>query len=155
MDSIERDDFIHALTQTMAFYGKELDRMQTTFWVDACRDRSVNKLKLSLREHIKAGRYAPRPADILALVDNMAKHHGQDALPPPPTTSCPPDIAKAWQWFIGQSAKGSSLEGIFDSKSAVDMATQERYLHIVNHEAHKYQNPEAIPDEYKIAEVWG
>ena len=76
MDQIEKDDFIHALTQTMGFYGKEINKMQTTFWVDACREYPVEKLKLALRQHIQIGKYAPRPADILELCRTMAPLSG-------------------------------------------------------------------------------
>ena len=154
MDKLERDDFVYALQQTMLFYNKELDKMQTTFWVDACRDKPVGKLKDAFREHIKVGRYAPRPAEILAIVDMSVKQNRHETLPPP-TTNCPPDIAQAWMWFINQSAKGTTLDGLFDEHGAIDIPTQEKYLHVVNHEAHKYGAPEAIPEEYKLQEVWG
>lgn len=154
MDAIERDDFVHALGQTLAFYGKELDQMQTSFWLTACRDKGSRRLKAALIEYTKIGKYAPRPADILAIVDNMSQQNKVKALPPPPTTNCPPDIAQAWMWFINRMTRGSSLEGLFDEAGAVDLETQEKYLHIVNHEAHKYGTPEAIPDEYKLREVW-
>ena len=73
MDKVERDDFVYALEQTMAFYNKELEPMQATFWVDACRDKSVDKLKRAMRDHIKIGRYAPRPAEILSIVETMSQ----------------------------------------------------------------------------------
>lgn len=156
MDAVEKDDFVHALGQTMKFYGKELDAMQTSFWVTACRDRSVKKLKTALIEHVKSGRYAPRPAEILSLVDNMSDAgRGRASLPPPPTTNCPPEIAKAWMWFNKRLCSGTLLDGLFQSSPDVDAETQEKYLHLVNHEAHKYGMPEAIPDEYKLPEVWG
>lgn len=155
MDSIERDDFVYALQQTMGFYGKEIDKMQVSFWVDACRDKSVTKLKKAFREHIKIGKFAPRPADILSIVDNMAQHSGHKELPAPVTTNCPPDIARAWMWFIGRSAIGTNLDGLFSDKLDISLEQQEKYLHAVNHEAHKYGMPESIPEEYKLKEVWG
>lgn len=154
MDAVEKDDFIHALGQTLAFYGKELDRMQTSFWFTACKDKGVKQLKAALIEYTKVGKYAPKPADILAIVDNMRQHKAPKELPPPPTTNCPPEIAKAWMWFINRMTRGSNLEGLFDEHGDVDLKTQEKYLHIVNHEAHKYGTPDAIPDEYKLMEVW-
>ena len=155
MDKIERDDFVYALEQTMAFYGKELEKMQASFWVDACGDKSADRLKRALREHVKVGKFAPRPADILSIVDNMSKHSMvENALPPPVTTNCPPEIAQAWMWFIGRIG-GDMGASLFGSKPDLDLATEERYLHLVNHEAHKYGTPEAIPDEFKLVEVWG
>jgi hypothetical protein len=154
MDAVDRDDFVHALGQTLAFYGKDLDRMQTSFWVTACNGKPVKRLKAAMIDYVRHGKFAPKPADILSLVDSMGQQRGRNELPAPPTTSCPPDIAKAWMWFINRTAQGSNLDGLFDSQSDVDTATQEKYLHVVNHEAHKYGTPEAIPEEFRLKEVW-
>jgi hypothetical protein len=153
MDSIERDDFVHALTQTMAFYGKELDRGQVAIWVTSCSGKAVAKLKSAFMEHLKSGRYAPRPAEILTLVDGMAKLAGRNLLPAPPTTKCPPEIAKAWMWFIGRTTKDSKTP-LFQNDIGIDLDAQEQYLQIVNFEAHKFGMPDAIPAEYKIKEIW-
>lgn len=155
MDALDRDDFVHALTQTLKFYGKELDKMQTSFWVTACRDRPAKKLKAALVEHTKAGRFAPKPADILSLVDNMSQQGGRAELPPPPTTNCPPEIAQAWMWFNRVICAGSNLEGVFGKGERPDPDIEERYLFIVNEQAHIYDTPDAIPDEYRIQEIWG
>lgn len=155
MDALDRDDFVHALTQTLKFYGKELDKMQTSFWVTACRDRPAKKLKAALVEHTKAGRFAPKPADILSLVDNMSQQGGRAELPPPPTTNCPPEIANAWIWFNKLICSTAKNELMRQKADVLDEETEERYLHIVNHEAHKYGIPDAIPEEYKLSEVWG
>jgi hypothetical protein len=153
MDSLERDDFIHALTQTMHFYGKELDRGQVAIWVTACNGKAVEKLKKAFMEHLQSGRYAPRPAEILALVDGMAKIAGRNELPAPPTTKCPPEIAKAWMWFIGRTTQDSNVS-LFQDNIGIDVDTQEKYLEIVNFEAHKYGNPAAIPKEFRLEEIW-
>ena len=145
---VEKDDFLHALTQTLNFYGKELDKMQATFWWTACNSKPVNKLKTALMEHVRVGKYAPKPADILSLVDAVGPQN-RDAALPPPTSACPPEVAKAWSWFIGKHSQGGTMGSLFD-KSGVSVDEQEKYLHIVNHEAHKYGTPEAIPDEFKL-----
>ena len=154
MDRVDRDDFVHALGQTLAFYNKELDRMQTSFWVTACGEKGVKNLKRALVDYTKQGKFAPKPADILSIIDNYSERPINSALPPP-TTDCPPEIAKAWMWFIGQTAQGSNMAGLFSDGANIDVATQERYLHLVNHEANKYCDPAAIPDEFKLKEVWG
>lgn len=153
----DKDDFLYALGQTLGFYGKELDRMQTSFWWTACRERPVKKLKNALIEYTKIGKFAPKPADILTLVDNMNINRGDRAEAHKiPTTSCPPDIAKAWMWFLGRITEESeNFAGIFESGGDISITEQERYLHVVNHEAHKYSTPEAIPEEYRLPEVWG
>jgi hypothetical protein len=152
---VEKEDFLYALTQTMHFYNKEVDRMQASFWWTACKDKGVDRLKKALIEHTKVGKFAPKPADILSIVDNMSQQHGRNELPPPPTTNCPPEIAKAWMWFNNALCAGSrNFDGVFAS-SRVDDELADRYMHIVNHEAHKFDMPDAIPDEYKLKEVWG
>ena len=152
----DRDDFLYALKQTLEFYGKELDKMQSSFWWTACKDRPASKLKRALIEHTKVGRYAPRPAEILALVDSMNHHTGAASeMHKIPTTNCPPEIVAAWMWFIGRTTQDSKKIQLFQKRTDIDTKTQEKYLHIVNEQAHIYGTPEAIPDEFKLAEVWG
>jgi hypothetical protein len=153
MNQVDKDDFAHSLGMTLEFFGKKLERTDFSFWYSALGDRSVESIKRALKEYVKIGKYAPRPANILELMTVRAEHSRLELPAPPPTTTCPPEIAKAWMWFIGQTTQGTKLDGIF-SRADIPVETQERYLHLVNHEAHKYNQPEAIPDEYKLAEVW-
>lgn len=150
MSPLERDEFKFALSETLEFYGKTLDDTQLRFWWSVMGDRDVRAIKAALNEYLKVGKYAPKPAHIMEL---MAEYKTtKDYTPKPPlTTSCPPEIAKAWTWFIGQHCGDM---GLFERQD-IPVELQEKYLHIVNHEARKYDNPDAIPDEYKLAEVWG
>jgi hypothetical protein len=153
---VDRDDFIHALGQTLRFYKKDLEEFEASFWWTACKDVPVRKLKDALLEYPKRGKFAPKPADILEIVGDNGQRHAENALPPPPMeTKCPPEISRAWMWYIGQNAKGTSMDGLFDSSLKVDLETQEKYLHIVNHEAHRVNNPDAIAPEHRLREVWG
>jgi hypothetical protein len=154
MDRIERDDFMYALGQTMEFYGKKLERSDFAFWYSSMGDRSVGQIKTALKEYVKIGKFAPRPANIMEILNNMRPSLERVALPPP-TTNCPPEIAKTWMWFIGRISQGSLLlDGLFGESQGADLQTQEKYLHVVNHDAKRLNTPDAIPDEYKIAEVW-
>lgn len=156
MDQVDRDDFASALGQTMKFYGKTLEKSDFSFWYSAMGDRPAHQIKTALKEYVKIGKFAPRPANIMELLNNVVPQNRQAALPPPPqSTNCPPETASAWMWFIGRMAKGSqNMDGLFDGFGDIDLVTQEKYLHVVNHEAHKHGQPEAIPKEYKLAEVW-
>ena len=154
----DRDDFLYALKQTLLFYNKDLDRMQTSFWWTACKDKPIAKLKKALVEYTKVGKFSPKPADILTLVDSMSLHMGQRSETHViPTTSCPPAIAEAWSWFLGRMSKDCTNPNfrMFQKNSGIDIETQEKYFHVVNYEAFKYDMPEAIPDQFKIKEVWG
>jgi len=64
-------------------------------------------------------------------------------------------VRTAWMWFIGYMAKDSeSMAGIFSSDKEYTVDQKEEFLMVVNHEAKRCNQPDAIPDEYKIAEVW-
>lgn len=155
MNQVDRDDFAHALGQTLKFYGKDLEKSDFSFWYSAMGDRSVVSIKNALKEYIKVGKYAPRPVNILELMTTRAEHSRQSLPPPEVETTCPPEIASAWTWFIGVCAAGSPmLEGVFECLD-ITAEQQDKYLHIVNHEARRLNMPESIPDKYKLAEVWG
>jgi len=63
---------------------------------------------------------------------------------------------KAWQWFIGYMAKDSdAMSGIFKHGDNLTLDQQEEFIEVVNREAKRCNIPSAIPDEYKLTEVWG
>jgi hypothetical protein len=148
----EKDDLVYAIGQTLGFYGKELDRAQLSFWLTALSGRSVPAVKRALLEYVKVGRFAPKPAQIIELMG--VGREQAETLPPPEPRPCPPEIAQAWLWFMGRTTQGSNLEGLFQADGEVDTATQEKYLLIVNQEAHCAGQPDAVPDEYKLGSVW-
>ena len=151
MTPVEKDEFSHALGQTMKFFGKDLDKMQFSFWYQSMGDRPIQKIKHALLEYVKVGKFAPRPANVLELI-NMNTSHSRVSLPPPEDNSrkCPQEIADAWAWFINQTSDWN-----FGAKENPSEEDQEKYIHIVNHEAFRQQMPESIPDQYKLKEVWG
>ena len=152
----DRDDFLYSLKSTMGFFGKDLDKMQASFWWTACNGKPLPKLKAALLEWHRVGKFAPKPVDILSLIDDRAAFQSQSETPAIPTTDCPPEIARAWMWFIKMRCEGSLLlSGAMGKREKLDSETEEKYMHAVNHEAHKYGMPDAIPDEYKLKEVWG
>ena len=150
-----RDDICHAVGQTLKFYGKELEPSDFSFWWYALRDSNPDKIKQALKDYIKVGKFAPRPKDVLELIESNNRP-AEHTLPPPAETTCPPDITRAWLWFIGRTTKDSAnFNGLFESGSPVSLEQQERYLHVVNHQAKAAGQPEAIPEEFKLREVWG
>lgn len=157
MNAIERDDFAHALGQTMEFYGKTLDKTQFAFWLRGMDGKPIHAIKSALIQYTKVGRYAPKPVDILDLIE-AGKSREQAHLPPPKPepNNCPPEVSAAWWWFLGRCTQDSeNFAGVFDTESDISTEMQERYLHIVNHEAKRCNAPDAIPDEFKLREVWG
>ena len=159
MDQITRDDFIHALTQTQAFYGKTLERMQITFWLDACRDFGIEKLKSAMREHVRRSKYAPKPADIIEICREGGAQQAQHALPAPEKAHREQtELDRAWVYCIKlfcQGAAGPLGRAYGDGFKRIDPELEERYLHLVNHHAHQQDTPESIPEGFKLREVWG
>lgn len=159
MTPVERDDIIHALTQLQAFYGKDLDELSVKLWMRALGPHEPSDIKRALADYPSRGRYAPKPREIIELIEEQRqerRRHTQ-TLPKPEPCKCPPEIAAAWMWFISMVASqgaNEQLAGAVERKDA-PAALQERYLHIVNHEAFRLGTPDAIPDAYKLPEVWG
>lgn len=155
----QRDDLVHAINQTVGFYRKTLDPAQIPFWLSAVEGYDPDDVKAALMHHTKVDRREPRPSDLMDFL-NERKARKRTAIEPPKHVPCPPEISTAWRWFLALSAGdvlGDSPSRItMGTKAAreLDQDTQDRYLRIVNEQARQLGMPDAIPDEYKIAEVW-
>lgn len=156
MTPVERDDFIHTLTTTMKFYSKDVDAMQMKFWFRALAQQPLERIKRAFEIHVQTGKYAPKPVDILGILDEERQRTAANQeRAEKPYKPCPPEVADAWRWFLGQTMDDSdNFAGIF-SREDIPAEQQEKYLHIVNHEAQQAGLPDAISDEYKLKEVWG
>jgi len=153
MDRLEIDDVKHALTQLMAFYDKELTEQQWRFWWSVLKHRPVKHVLKALARYMGEGKYAPRPAHIMEIVERYPKNSTQEDNPAPPV-KCPDEIRLAWCWYIGMSTKDTNVE-LYQGHLGAAPDLADRYLHIVNHEAHRLNQPEAIGAQYKLKEVWG
>jgi len=60
----------------------------------------------------------------------------------------------AWKWFIGEMCSGSKSMGSLFKPIRLTDEQRDRAIEIVNYEAHRTGEPDAIPDEYKLAEFW-
>ena len=151
MDRKKLDDALHALGQTYAFFNKELDEIQIAVWKSFLLKNDPDLCMKAMVLHMETGRYAPKPKDIS---DQLAvlKTAEEARKPPPrelPNSDCPPEVSKAWRWAL-KIFHGYELYG----SDAVDDETAERYLILVNEHAKHFNQPLAIPDEYKISSVW-
>lgn len=61
-------------------------------------------------------------------------------------------VAYAWRWFLGEIS-GGMFSKVFKSIDLTD-AQKDTAIEIVNREAHRVGLPDAIPDEYKLMDVW-
>ena len=71
MDAVSRDDIIHAIEQTVSFYGKSLDKTAIGFWLNGLRDKDPVMIKRALMMYAAKGKYAPKPVDILEIIDSL------------------------------------------------------------------------------------
>lgn len=154
MDRKELEDCMHALGQVYAFYSKEFDDIQRAFWMQFVQEQDYHRLMTALRKYPSEGRYAPKPRDISELIERDAPTApAHKALPDKPmTTDCPPHIAKAWMfwlqhWYGMNPSTWPKVEGVNEEEA-------EEMLMLVNREARRTNTPDAIPESYKVKEVW-
>jgi hypothetical protein len=157
MADITPDDIRHALAQTLSFYDKELDDRTWRFWWAVLSKLERAPTMAAIRDYLAVGKFAPRPAHIVDLVNENRQR---------PSTfnrkenvdeyvRCPDHIAKAWRWYLALTTKDTSIEMFQEELAEATVEDQERYLHIVNHEAMAANQPTAIEDKYKLKSVWG
>ena len=60
----------------------------------------------------------------------------------------------AWTWFLAVMTKDTELPMFQKRLKDVTEEQEQRWLEIVNREAHRTGNPDAIPAEYRIQEIW-
>lgn len=156
MEPLTRDDLTHALSQLMGFYGKKIDHTSVRFWLNAMEPYDPEDAKQAMLDYTKSGRYAPKPVDIIEIISlNRHQHRGESSAPGLQQTRCPVHIETAWRWFISEIGNGLvDMRHGTDRRAKIDDATRDRYLEIVNQQAKLYNRPDAIPDEYKLREVW-
>ena len=150
-------DVVFALKYCFEFYGKHLDKQQLQVWQNIIRSNSYNSVQWAtvLKSYFQVGKFAPKPPEILEMLAEERQHSQARSFKPPEplTTNCPAHIADAWRYWIpkfwGQDLPGPSTN-VVDSPEKED-----EYLMTVNREAKRTKIPEAIPQIYKLQEVWG
>lgn len=153
MEQKELNDVLFAADYTLKFYGKPMEKIHKQVWSRTVLDSGYSSFqwKEVLREWPSIGKFAPKPSEILEQLalksENKPRRFDskKEELEP-----CPEPIAKAWRYWI-PVFWGQSLP--FESED-VDEAEAEAYLLLVNEEAKRTNTPEAIPDNYKIEQIW-
>ena len=149
----EENDVLSAVSKVFEFYNREFTDLARQMWRSYIRGRveTPEELKSALRKHCANSKFYPKPADITDYLDNRPRAASRHDWDKPLTTNCPPDIADAWRYWLGRWYQHK----IFLARDPVDEEEQERWLIIVNKEAKRTSTPQAIPDEYKLKEIWG
>lgn len=155
MDRKELEDCMHALGQVYAFFGKEFDEIQRGFWLNFVRGQEPEIFLSALRQYPNKGRYSPKPKDIAEIIEEIKpREQAIKAVEANiPHTDCPPSISRAWMfwlahWYGMNPASWPKVEGVSEKEA-------EAMLMLINREAKNNKTPEAIPAEYKVAEIWG
>ena len=148
----EEDSVLSAVDKVFQFYNRVFDDLSRQMWRSYIRGRveTGEELKSALRKHCAKSKFYPKPADITDFLDDRPRQASSHDWNKPLTTNCPQDISDAWRYFLGKWWKHQ----IFLARDPVDAEEEERWLIIVNKEAKRTGTPEAIPDEYKLQEIW-
>jgi len=153
VETFERDNLSYKLVEVFSLYNKTVEAAVVKLWLRALADKPWTQISDALDEHMRVGKYAPRPVDILEIIfrnrdrrKSFAPQVVEEDIPIP----CPDHIHRAWVWFIHKHS-----EKVFGKLDIPTPAQEEEYLLVVNQEALRVNIPDAIPDEFKLREVWG
>ena len=160
MDNVQRDDVLHALRYCYSFYREPFLDIDKQVWGGMIRDHNFTAMQWQeeIRAYMARGTFCPKPKEILGqLADNKERRTLRVTSAPAPeiVDTCPPEVSRAWMYwtpiFHGQDLPFASnkLEGEVTDEQA------EQWLLLVNREARRTKTPEAIPEMYRLKEVWG
>ena len=157
MDNVGRDDVLHALRYCYEFYRKPFEDIDKQVWGGMIRDHNytVMQWKEEIRAYMARGTFCPKPKEILgALAENHERRSLRSTSEPVQLVdTCPPEISAAWRYWT-PIFHGQALP--FDSEQTeVGDEEAEHWLLIVNREAKRTNMPEAVPEKFRLKEVWG
>ena len=159
MDNVGRDDVLHALKYCYEFYRKPFQDIDKQVWGGMIRDHNYTPIQWQeeIRAYMARGTFCPKPKEILG---QLAENHERKSIrsmaePVELTTDCPPDVEAAWRYwtpiFHGQALPFASNE----LEAEVSEEQAEQWLMLVNREASRTKMPEAVPEQFRLKEVWG
>ena len=153
MEKKDLEDVLFAVKYTHQFYNKQLEDIHRQVWSRTVLDSGYSSFQWleSLRQWPSIGKFAPRPAEILEQLHLKRDTKPRESSPAEPlTTDCPEPIANAWRYWM-PIFWGEDLP--FE-QGEVDESQAEAYLILVNEEAKRTNTPEAIPDTYRLEQIW-
>lgn len=145
----EIGDVVHKLTETFAVFRQKFDANQSKTWINALAEKPVALILRACDDHIKIGHYAPKPFEILSLIDGY-RSRAAGFEKPQEAGQRTPEIAQAWITYL-RFAHDFELP---QNREVPDMPIQDA-LEIVNREAAKQNRPDAIKPEHRIDSYWG
>lgn len=156
MNRSERDDIKHALSYTLEFFEKELPEQKWAGWWTVLQHLDPELVKRAMKDYLGQGKFAPKPKDIVDLVRSYGEFARRDKSHDEPEriVEAPREIQLAWKWLIAKTTADTGM-AMYQQYGNVSDELAERYLHIVNHEAERTGQIDAVPDELKLRAVWG
>lgn len=155
MEQKELNDVLFAVDYLLKFYGKSMEKIHKQVWSRTIIDSGYSSFQWqeALRQYPSIGKFAPKPSEILDQLNlrRENKPKGQSA-PEPLTTNCPDHIANAWRYWVPRFW-GQALPASTQQEDQPDK--EDEYLMTINREAKRTNTPEAIPEIYRLREVWG
>lgn len=151
----DRDQVIHAITQVLEFFGKGADPDSVRMWLWSFQDHEPQVVIEALRQSIKQCEFAPRPAKIIKIIEEMREQKGQrfQSLPEPPKGDAAPiEVSRAWTWVIRQW--GKTGEALFSDPKLTEEEVEEALM-LVNQQASKSRKITAIPEHCFLESIWG
>ena len=159
MDNVERDDVLHALKYCYQFYRKPFLDIDKQVWGSMIREHNYTgfQWKEEIKMYMARGTFCPKPKEILnQLAENHErKAHKRRLEPVQIIDDCPPDISAAWRYWL-PIFHGQALPFASNTlETEVSVGQAEAWLMLVNREAKRAGNPDAVPKEFQVSEVWG
>lgn len=149
----ERGDVIFAITKLHKFYYKpEPDRHEINIWMKSFSKFKSEAVVNALEEAPGTCQYFPRPFDVVKILNayREAKGSRYQSKKFVPAVKCDPKIAYAWSRFIRMHSDWGSIKV---PDIGITMSDEE-VIEFCNKEAIKKRIPDAIPDKYKLFELW-
>ncbi|MEL0014963.1 MAG: hypothetical protein VW715_07090 [Rhodospirillales bacterium] len=159
MTTAEAGDVFHALTYCFSFYRKPFEPIDKQVWGSVMRDNSYTSQQWqdAIRSYMSRGKFAPKPYEMLEILSEQSESRKMTRLSEPTQIqdTCPPDIRDAWMYWLPKFHDqplpfvSNRLEGDVADEQA------EEWLLLVNKEAWKANTPEAVPEPFRLKEIWG
>ena len=150
---------LSAIKKTLEFYNKKWSDNDRQFWRYYLRQVRNPELFLdALRQYPATGRFAPKPADITAIMEEI-RPPKNTYKEPDLTTDCPDEVRRAWIYWMNEFWQmpiiaNADLKALKQDKEVISEDQAEAWLILVNEEAKKYNLPDSIPDTHKLQEIW-
>jgi hypothetical protein len=158
MDTVEAGDVYHALKYCFSFYRKPFEPVDKQVWGGAMKDHSYTsgQWKEAIKLYMYEGKFAPKPNEVLDILKRQKSDAPKKPAPEPEALpDCPEHIRLAWAYWI-PIFHGEALPFVSKSLEAeVSAELAEEYLMTCNKEAWKAKLPDAVPEKFRLKEVWG